>query len=530
MSSALPYGELDTTDATGNLTTVVATRSPTATAAPSVASGTDAGSAGGSPEKDISESGRLRRRSAVGLGLRLATLAVAAATNLLIARSLGVSGFGTLSLGISILGMVVQLADFGMTQAVTRLVSERPRNATRIANAATSTAFVANLVLAAIACGLSVLAYNRATAAVVAVLLAAAPLASTAVLAGVATARGRPDIAPLISLVQAALGGCVATVIALAAPSALLFGIGTVIATASQAALYVCFATDLSFRPCFDRELTACILRYSWPIGVLGVFVTAYYRLDSVIVFESAGPHALGLYSAGYRFVDIAQVLPAAIVAPLIPLLVQALSRSQVEATRILTFGVRWAAVAGAGVGAVIVGCAPALLDVAFGPTYLQAAHATVFLGLAFVPICIGYVFTTACVANGGTARQLLLVAPLAVLSLGAQLVFIPVFGIAAAAAATLVTEVGATLIAWSRVRGTVGVAWRDVPVRSISGAFAVAAGVGYLSSPSWWSIVVAAASFVLTATALGAVRLHDVTFALGFVASQSSDRVPDGA
>ena len=66
-----------------------------------------------------------------------------------------------------------------------------------------------------------------------------------------------------------------------------------------------------------SRQLWRELARIGVPIGVAGLVVTAYVKLDQVMLFSLAGAEDAGLYGAVYRFLDQAQFLPAALMTTL---------------------------------------------------------------------------------------------------------------------------------------------------------------------------------------------------------------------
>ena len=61
------------------------------------------------------------------------------------------------------------------------------------------------------------------------------------------------------------------------------------------------------------------MIRIGIPLGVAGVLILAYARIDQVIVFVIAGSKAAGLYAVVYNLLDQAQFVPVAILTTLSP-------------------------------------------------------------------------------------------------------------------------------------------------------------------------------------------------------------------
>lgn len=82
-------------------------------------------------------------------------------------------------------------------------------------------------------------------------------------------------------------------------------------------------------RPSSSARLRS-FARMSLPIGLAGVFATAYYRMDTVLVFRFAGSSASGAYAAAYRLYELGLIVPTAVMAAALPAAVRELHISKV--------------------------------------------------------------------------------------------------------------------------------------------------------------------------------------------------------
>ena len=62
----------------------------------------------------------------------------------------------------------------------------------------------------------------------------------------------------------------------------------------------------------------------SLPIGISGLMIIAYARIDQVIVFAIAGSNAAGLYEAVYNVLDQSHFVPFSILTTLAPVMAAA--------------------------------------------------------------------------------------------------------------------------------------------------------------------------------------------------------------
>ena len=176
-----------------------------------------------------------------------------------------------------------------------------------------------------------------------------------------------------------------------------------------------------------------------------GIFVTAYYRIDAVLLFDLRGATAAAYYSAGYRIIDVLQILPVTVSGVLLPLLAQGSGpgtpddrprvRRLFELASITLLSV---AIPVALFGAIL---APGITTLLYGASY----HRTIFLLQvllpAFIPICLGYVLTSQLIVHGLLRPYIVITSVGAVVNVAANAIAIPRYGAPAAAWATLGTE-----------------------------------------------------------------------------------------
>ncbi len=223
----------------------------------------------------------IARRSVLGLLLRLLSVGMGIVSTVVIVRALGSHEFGLFTLGLAIAGIITQLADFGITQAVTKLSTQDPENATHIASVAMTVRLVLTAVLGSFGVVLALSLAGREAALVVAVLIATAPLSTASVLVGLANARLRPELGPLLVAGQSFLWCIVCVVLTRQAPTPLSFAIGLAVTVCMQSLATIVLITGFHIPHRFNLSSAKQILRVSWAPAVLGIFVTAYYRLDS---------------------------------------------------------------------------------------------------------------------------------------------------------------------------------------------------------------------------------------------------------
>jgi O-antigen/teichoic acid export membrane protein len=295
---------------------------------------------------------------------------------------------------------------------------------------------------------LSTSAHMRITGLVVALTLPAGALSSLAV---VFQLKVRNDVNVLIVTLNSVLWTSAVLFLSLNGagllPFAIAFSLIALLTASLQSALAFRHASiDLSG----GRALTRKLIKLSIPVGLFGLAVTAYNRLDLLLVFGIAGSRDAGFYSAVYRIVDQAGFVPGTFAVTITPILAMSYRTDLERVRRLLQAAADHVSVVSfGGLGFAIVAGAP-LLAALYGPEFAQAAPAFALLMGNYVIICFATVFGTM-VVTLNLQRKLVPYALITVaFNLSLNLIVIPLFGYIGAAAVSVATE---TLILLLTVR-----------------------------------------------------------------------------
>ena len=125
--------------------------------------------------------------------------------------------------------------------------------------------------------------------------------------------------------------------------------------------------------------------------------LTAYYRIDGVLLFHYRGATEVAYYSAAYRFLDVLQILPMTVSGVLLPLLAStqrdgAAHERLKQLFQLSTVLLLCLALPIAACGAIL---APGLVRLIYGHRYHESAYLLQVLLPAFIPICLGYLLTS---------------------------------------------------------------------------------------------------------------------------------------
>jgi O-antigen/teichoic acid export membrane protein len=442
---------------------------------------------------------RVALTTAVQLAARVFLTAVGLVTFGLIARHLGVAGFGAYSLVLTFIPLFASLADLGVTTIGVREISKRPEARARIAG----TVFTVKAVLGVagalvLLAAIPLLPYAREVKVALGLALAGLLLHLLAMVptvvfqsalrmdlqAAVDVTIGLTNLA-LVLAVIASGGGLHALVLAWVAS----VGAGCLVA-------FVLALRIVRFRPGLDRPLAAMLLRRALPLGLVLVASVVHFRVDAVLLSLLRPIDDVGVYNAAYRFLEHVLIAPALFMTAVFPVLAAYVASRDARLAATVQKALTFLLLLGMpiAVGAFVL-ARPIIVLVA-GSAFEDAVTPLRILVAAVVVAFVNTLFANLLIAYDLQGRMLLVSLAAVALNVGLNLVLIPRYSYNGAAAATVVTEgLGAIVItAWAVRHGRLRLDWR--PAARVGVA---ALGMG--------AVVVPAASLPLAVPiALGAV------------------------
>jgi len=224
--------------------------------------------------------------------------------------------------------------------------------------------------------------------------------------------------------------GMVALAIAMSATNA----VGSIVQ--ALAALRV---ADRIPRP--SRRRLGPLVRASIPVGLSGVLIIAYARIDQVIVFTVVGSSGAGLYGSVYNVLDQSHFVPASILTTLAPVMAAAWPADRGRLLRSARMTAELMAIASFGALAFATVASTPLVRLIFGESFVKAAPVLPVLGGAFVFICFDYLNGNVLLVLGKQNALLRISVIALVVNVIGNLVFVPLDGFMGAAWMTLATE-----------------------------------------------------------------------------------------
>lgn len=144
------------------------------------------------------------------------------------------------------------------------------------------------------------------------------------------------------------------------------------------------------------------LIKRAWPLGLSTMVVTIYTRLDVLLLSFMAGDRMVGHYSAAYRFIDLLRIPPGAFQGAYFP----RISRAQAdglatEADQDFKLARRWFLGYGLGSALVIVVLAPYLIQWLYTEDFLPSIPILQSLVWIMVPLVINDLMRTYLYATG---------------------------------------------------------------------------------------------------------------------------------
>jgi O-antigen/teichoic acid export membrane protein len=467
----------------------------------------------------------IARNTALQVGGHAVALAVSVSALSLVARYLGVRGYGIYSVATAAFGLAVAAVGTGLdtvavrtfaAEGVDRLLFRRVLGL-RVAATALATCAVA-------ACAW-LLPLARDLRLVVTVLAAAATIGGAqAAFTTLLQAREAFTVPVLADTLARLLGlaGFVVLALALAPlPHDRELRVVLVLLSSTAAAAVVLVGTvvylgrrGVPCRPAYDGVTWRSLARKAAPLGIATVLGIASYRLDILVLAALKGSAAAGIYGLAYRFVDASIPIAVFFVGAAFPAFSRSLAEGSFEprhARRALDFLLLVSLPLCLGG----VALAPHLVRLFAGPAY-AAADVPLRLLLLSLPFTFVTMFLVSlAIASGRQASVAWLTAGGVALNLVLNLALVPRYSYVAAASATLASEVAGTVALAALARRWFGLRLSvRTPVRATAAALVSAAAasaivpLGIAAAVATGAVVYAAGALLFRAVTVPELRI----------------------
>jgi PST family polysaccharide transporter len=381
---------------------------------------------------------------------------------LAVARALGPAEFGSLSLAIAIASFVSLVSALGLEQIATRELvmsgGSPQRTITLLRRLRLAGALIGSSTLLALAILPPVSALGASGLVLILALLPIAQVGDVSEWRLLAAGDGRRvALAVLLTSPVAALARCA---LALLGYGPTAFAWTLVAEWAARSALLAWMtraprpSTGIrSEQPLLETSFN--MLKESIPFLLASISVFVYMRIDQFMIAGILGAEHLGLYSAMVTLAEIPLVVPALLLRASLPMLARISqtdpARRDLELMRIMGASVYLHAA----IGCILALVAEPVFVLLFGAPFRDAAAAFSIQVFAAPFVALGVLSSAWLVLERKTGHALRRTLLGAVANILLNLIFIPTWGIAGAAIATVVSQLLATYAADALYPGT---------------------------------------------------------------------------
>lgn len=231
------------------------------------------------------------------------------ATSVILARQLGPEGFGSLSFGLAVAGMLGIIATLGLQSLVSREMLAKPGEEAALLGTSTAIRSISGVVL--LAGVASYTAWSRTDsaciAAIVSIPLAAAGIQSAALWF---ESHAEPVVPQFVKLTTLGIGAiCKLTAVFNDYP---LYAIATIYALEQLVDAIVVYLivhrrTPIPWR--MNRSVATRLLSNGWPIALGSIAAAVHLKADQLILAASQTTAEVGLYAAAVRLSEATYIL-----------------------------------------------------------------------------------------------------------------------------------------------------------------------------------------------------------------------------
>jgi O-antigen/teichoic acid export membrane protein len=444
---------------------------------------------------------RIARNTGVQVVAEALSKLASLALYVVMARSLGVEGFGEFMFALSLALLLTVVAGFGIDAVIVRHVAREPRAVHSLLADAIAVKVVFGLLGVALAVGVAFAGGYSTPVRVTVGVLAVASVIDMLSRNFYAAFQARDDLGPT------AVGLMIQRFSTAAVGMALLLAGGGVVAVAlvwlggSLASL--AYATVRLARarllpePRSSWRRGRALITGSFAIGLAGIFSTVLFRVDSTMLSLLEDNAAVGLYGVAYRLLESTLFLSFAFVAALLPMLSRLSRTSTPPVADVFELGCKVLAVMLVPLGVAFVAFAEPIIDTLYGDEYAEALTAARILGGAVVLYGFSYLGGYVLISQGRQNLLPVLVAAVAVENIALNFVLIPAYSYDGAAISTTVCEAThAALMIGFAVHATGRIRVMRILAGPLAGAAAMA-GVALALGDGLAGIVLASAAYV---------------------------------
>jgi O-antigen/teichoic acid export membrane protein len=375
--------------------------------------------------------------------VRVANLAVGTLVTALLVRTLGKAHYGQWSTTFIVIDLIGYFATFGFEQIAIREAAREPDSEFDWLGSVMMVRIIllGPVTLAALG---AVVALHESQEMLISgvILVLAMPFGGISAIALMFNLRVDNRVPMAVLTLRSVLWGVAVLVIFLNGGGMVALSIAMVLTNLCGTLVNVLAARRLVGRwPRPTMRYARPLFQRAVPVGITGLLVMGYGRIDQVIVFSIRGAKEAGLYGSIYVLLESSHFVPGSILTTMAPVIAAAWPSDRDRLLRAVRNTLELLCVGSFGALAFAVVASEPVVRLIFGAEFVEAAAILPILGGAFVLISFGYLFDNLVLVTGKQGRLVKICLGALVFNVAGNLALVPVFGFHAAAWMTLATE-----------------------------------------------------------------------------------------
>ncbi len=471
----------------------------------------------------MSTARRVAHNTAVQFAGEAVSKGASIAFYIVMARALGVSGFGEFNLALSIALLCTVFAGFGLDAVLTTETSREPERLREVFWNAIAAKGAFGLIGIAAALVIATLGGYRIEFDLAVAILAVAAVVELIAKTLYSTFQAFDDMRPVatsMALQRVATAGIGIPVMVLGGgllPVCIVY-----LVTALLACGYAAWVLRRGIglpSLWLDADAARALVRRSLPIGVATIFGAILFRIDATMLGLIKDDEAVGLYSSAYRLLESTLFVSYAFTAAALPTLSRLTRASEPPIAVAATLSVKAIFAGLLPVGMVFALFAEPIVSTVYGSEFEAATTSLRLLGGAAALYGISYLGGYILISQQRQNLIPWIVGAVAIENIVLNLILIPNHSYDGAAAATSISEATLAAVTLAFVVATVGrLEFARIAAGPAAGALAMGAVV-LVAGASWWTLGPAIAGFALAFLAVERLAFpSDLTMAMRLV------------
>ena len=454
--------------------------------------------------------------------VRIANLALGVVVTALVVRTLGTKGYGEWGTAFVLLGLISFFASFGIEEIAVREAARDPEDEFDwIGSVMMLRLLVLVPVMAVAIVAIVLLHTSQAMLISGVIMIVAMPFGGISAVGLLFQLRVDNRVPMFVLTIRSVLWAAAVLVIYLEHGGMVALAISLVVTNSAGSVVQAVAARRLvGAWPRPTRRFVGPLFRTALPVGISGLLVIAYARIDQTIVFSIRGAREAGLYGSVYLLLDSAHFVPGSILTTMSPVMAAAWPHDPARLRRAARQTLELMCVGSFGALAFATVAADPIVRLIFGKGFIGAAAVLPILGGAFVLICFGYVNDNLVLVLGKQKRRVVIGVVALLVNLVGNFALVPEFGYTAAAWMTFITEGVVVAMETKLVMDALQISRPNLSriLRTAVCALVLAGELVItkaLGAPLWGLVLLACLSYPALLLALGGMSLDDVSVVL---------------